>query len=304
MFGFRSDGVKVKKPEAIEKIIPHIMSKRSDAHNWCEVALRCETIDAWIDDVYKRTGVSFNYLSVIIAAMVRIYAERPKLNRFVMNGRIFQRNSLTSSITIKSSLRDDSPDLSMKIRYDGGESIFEIKQKIDDAVSGLLKKQTNNSTTKTAGILTSVPNFLIKAAVGLIKFLDKHGMLPKAILNVSPFHTSFYITNLKSIKGEWIYHHIYDFGTTGLFISMGKEKQEAVVENGELAVGKVMRCGITMDERYCDGFYFIKSLKKLREYIANPSLLEKPLVIEPIESKKERKLRLKSQKKALKTAKK
>lgn len=302
MFGLRSDGVKVKDAEAIEKIIPHIMSKRSDAHNWCEVAMRCETVDNWINDVYERTGVSFNYLSVVIAGLVRLYATRPKLNRFVMNGRIFQRNAIYVSITIKASLRDDAPDLSLKVRFTGQESIFDVKEKVDNAINTMLKQQTNNKTTNTANALTRVPNCLIKFGVGLIKFLDKHGMLPKKIMDASPFHTSFYITNLKSIKGEWIYHHLYDFGTTGLFVGMGKEKLEPVVDDGKLAVGKVMRLGITMDERYCDGFYFIKTLKLWREFMADPKLLEAPLDIEPVESKKERKKRLKAEKKQKKAA--
>lgn len=303
MFGLRSDGRKVRDAEAIEKIIPHIMKTRSDAHNWCEVDTRCESVDNWINDVYERTGVSFNYLSVVIASLLRVYALRPKLNRFVMNGRIFQRNGLFVSITIKASLRDEAPDLTLKIRFTGKESIFEIKEKIDSAISDMLRKQANNKTTKTASKLTCVPNCLIKFAMWMIKFLDKHGMLPASLINVSPFHTSFYITNLKSIKGEWIYHHIYDFGTTGLFLSMGKEKLEPVVENGELAIGKVMRLGVTMDERYCDGFYFVKSLKMWREFMADPRLLETELDIEPFESKKERKKRLKKERKESKKTK-
>lgn len=293
MFGLRPDGKKIKCGDAIEKIIPHLMSERNDAHNWCEVAMRCEPIDNYIKDAHARTGISFNYMHVVIASLLRVYTLRRRLNRFVMNGRIFQRNALYVSITIKASLRDDAPDLSMKIRFTGCEDIFEIKQKIDDAISSLLKKQTNNKTNKVAGFLTSMPNGLVKFAVGLVKFLDKHGMIPRAILDASPFHTSFYITNLKSIKGEWIYHHCYNFGTTGLFISMGKEKDEAVVENGEVSVGKVMRLGVTMDERYCDGFYFIKSLKMWREYMADPQKLEEKPNVEPIESKKEKKKRLK-----------
>ncbi len=293
MFGLRPDGKKIKCGDAIEKIIPHLMSERNDAHNWCEVAMRCEPIDDYIKDAHARTGVSFNYMHVVIASLLRVYTLRRRLNRFVMNGRIFQRNALYVSITIKASLRDDAPDLSMKIRFTGCEDIFEIKQKIDDAISSLLKKQTNNKTNKVAGFLTSMPNGLVKFAVGLVKFLDKHGMIPRAILDASPFHTSFYITNLKSIKGEWIYHHCYNFGTTGLFISMGKEKDEAVAENGEIKVGKVMRLGVTMDERYCDGFYFIKSLKMWREYMGDPRKLEEKPNVEPIESKKEKKKRLK-----------
>ena len=147
-----------------------------------------------------------------------------------------------------------------------------------------------------------IPTFLMGAGVGLLRLLDRYGLLPKKLIdNVSPFHTSFYLTNLKSIKGDWIFHHLYNFGTTGMFVSMGKEKLEACVnEDEKLEVGKVMTLGITTDERYCDGFYYLKSMRLWKSLLADPSPLEERLDIEPIESPKERKQRLKKEAKAKK----
>ena len=121
-----------------------------------------------------------------------------------------------------------------------------------------------------------MPNWLIKLGVGFLKRLDKHGMLPKSLIKVSPFHTSCFVTNLKSIKTDYIYHHLYDFGTTGLFISMGKEQLEPVVdENGDITVGKIMKMGIVTDERICDGFYYASSFRKFKDIMENPyDLLE------------------------------
>ena len=55
--------------------------------------------------------------------------------------------------------------------------------------------------------------------------------------------------------------------------------------------------GITADERYCDGFYFVQTLRAWRKYMGDPSLLEERLDIEPFESPKERKKRLKEEQK-------
>ena len=112
--------------------------------------------------------------------------------------------------------------------------------------------------------------------MGLVRWADNRGMLPKSLINASPFHTSVFVTNLKSIKTDAIIHHLYNFGTTTLFVAMGKEKEVPVVENGKLAVGKVMNLGINMDERGCDGFYFARSLKVWNDMFQNPSVLEKP----------------------------
>lgn len=296
MFGFRADGTLVKDIDPIEKIVPYIMFDRNDACNLANAEIVCDDIDKWIKKEYEEHGLEFNYMHIIMAAGIRIFALRQKLNRFVVNGRIYQRNALQISLTIKENLRDDSPDISIKMRFTGQENIYEVKEIIDRNIKEALQASAQeHGTTKVAKFLTHVPAGLIKFGVGLVKALDRGGMLPKSILDVSPFHTSFYVTNLKSIKGDAIYHHLYNFGTTGVFIAMGKESMKPVIEkNGDIVTKKVMKLGFTVDERFCDGFYFVKTLRTLKRIIANPAVLEQRLDIEPIESKKERKQRLKA----------
>ena len=298
MFGFRADGTKVKVEDPIEAIIPHIMNMRIDAQNFNTEPIRVENMDKWIKEKREKEGISFNYMHVVVAGAIRTYALRQKLNRFVVGGRLYQRNGLYMSISTKLSLDDNGPELTTKIRFTGQENIYEIKEKIDNAIDASAKAGSNNGSTKVARFFSRMPNFLFSLGVKFVKLLDRWGMIPKSILEVSPFHTSFYITNLKSIKGDYIFHHLYNFGTVGMFVSIGKEKYAPCVNiDQELEVGKVMNLGITTEERYCDGFYFLKSLRMWKDYLQQPEKLEERLDIEPIESKKERKKRLKQIKK-------
>lgn len=303
MFGFRSDGVLVKGMDPIDQMIPQIMRTRNDAMNFNTEPIRVENMDEWIKQKHENEGVSFNYLHVVVAGAVRTYALRQKLNRFVVNGRTYQRNGLYMAITTKVALNDDSPELTTKIRFTGRESIYEVKEKIDKALKESLEADRNNGSTKTATKITRIPNFLMGLGVGFLKLIDRYGLAPKSLIDVSPFHTSFYVTHLKSIKGDYVFHHLYNFGTTGMFVSIGKEKYAPCVNlNQELEVGKVMNLGITTDERYCDGFYFMKSFRMWKDYLQHPEKLEEILDIPPIESKKETKKRLKQEKKAQKKA--
>ena len=185
---------------------------------------------------------------------------------------------------------------------------YEIKDKIDNAIKETSKVAETNGTDKLAHLLTITPNFLIKFLVGTLKFLDKHGLLVNGIIKLSPFHTSCFITNLKSIKGPSIHHHLYDFGTTGLFFAMGKEGQKPVVRNDEIVIGKIMPVDIVTDERFCDGFYFVNSMKFLKRLYDDPSLMtenleELPIDTEVVKShklKKEEKKRKKKEAKELK----
>ena len=291
MFGFRSDGVRVKDIDSEAMLVPYLMKTRNDAMNYNIMEVRCEALDAWIREKREKENETFSYMDILLASAVRTYALRQKLNRFCIGNKIYQRNGLYVSFTAKRGLNDDAPDATMKMRFTGKENIYQVRDILNKAIKDSISSA--NSTEKTANIFKVIPSFLVNIGVGLFKFMDKIGIMPKKIIEVSPFHTSFYFTNLKSLRGEWIFHHIYNFGTTGLFFSIGKEKLQPVVDDEELKVGKVLTMGITTEERYCDGFYFVKSMRVWSNLLKNISELEKELDIEPIESKKERKKRFK-----------
>ena len=119
-----------------------------------------------------------------------------------------------------------------------------------------------------------MPDWLFKFVVNTLMFLDKHGMMPKAIVELSPFHTSAYLTNLGSLGIEPIYHHIYNFGTVGIFLAMGKKKKTYIYEDDNIVQEKAICLKWVADERICDGFYYASALKSFYRYLKKPELLE------------------------------
>ncbi|MBQ8794443.1 MAG: 2-oxo acid dehydrogenase subunit E2, partial [Clostridia bacterium] len=113
-------------------------------------------------------------------------------------------------------------------------------------------------------------------AVKLFKWMDKHGWLPKSVIDMSPFHMSLGLTNLASIRTNHIYHHCYEFGTTSVFFAMGNTREVAKRKGGEIVFEKCMPIGVTMDERIASGGYFAMAFRTMRKYLSNPELLETP----------------------------
>lgn len=272
MFGLRADGKRLKRIDPIQKIVPYIMKRRFDAQNMSHFDCPCESFDVFIKSEREK-GVSIKYMDIIMAGLLRVIATYPRLNRFVINGRIFKRNEICISFVVKKGLSETASDSLVKLKFRGHESIYEVKEKIDKAIVENAKMEANNGTDKLARLLTLTPNFLIKLVMEAIRFFDKHGLLPKVLLDLSPFHTSCFVTNLKSIKGPSILHHLYDFGTTGIFLSMGKESLVPVVNNGQMVVGKQMPIDFVLDERFCDGYYFVHALNYLKKLYMNPEIL-------------------------------
>lgn len=273
----RSDGYLLKDLKPFEKIIPYVMEKRSDAQNFSKQIFPAESIDKYILEK-KQNGYNFSYMHVFIAAYVRVIAERPQLNRFVMNNQIYQRNKIYVSMAVKRSLRDDGEETTVKFEFTGKETIFEIAEIIDKDIAKALSYSEDNDTDKLAEIVMSMPGFVKKLLVRTLKAMDKYNLLPKSIIDASPFHTTMFFTYLKSIDTQYIYHHLYDFGTTGLFAALGKTVKLPIVENDQVVVKKCCEIGYTMDERICDGVYYARSFKLFEKYINNPRLLESELI--------------------------
>ena len=238
----------------------------------------CTPMDDYIKEKAEQ-GIELNYMHIIIAALVRLIAQRPQLNRFVMNGRIYTRPKIWVSFVVHPTLSDGSVGTTIKLCFEGTESIFEVAEKVTAAV----KKETTQRVGENGidkllrTLMKGIPGPLIKFVVNTLMWMDKHNIMPKAIVDLSPFHTSIFITNLKSLGINHVFHHVYNFGTTGLFFAMGKEKNIPVIERKEITMQKHMGFGFVSDERFCDGLYFAMSLRQLRKIMKNPACLEQPL---------------------------
>ncbi|MGN1095267.1 MAG: hypothetical protein ACI4QR_02645 [Eubacteriales bacterium] len=233
------------------------------------------------DDVHKyvmdmrRKGHKISHLSVVLSGLVRTVSEYNQLNRFVVNSKIYARNELTVAMVV---MRPGEGDPSMsKMRFDLYDTIFDINDKINKFIEENNKETSHNSSDELFAKLLSAPPFLIRGLMALIRGLDKRGWLPKAIVDVSPFHNSFVFTNLASIRTNYIYHHVYSFGTTSMIIAMGNNIDVPKAnKDGTVYLQKEIPFGIVMDERIATGSYYAKAFAKLQALLKNPAELELP----------------------------
>lgn len=277
MFGYRSDGKKIKDLPPIFKIMPCVMPERVDSQVYFKQDIALKSLDEYIDRKAEE-GIKISYMNIVYAAIVKIIGERPNLNRFAMNGSLYQRNKVYVSLVIKKSLTDDGTETPIKLDFDGSENIFEIKNKLDEAIEKNKEVSNMNGTDKLTLAFSFIPNGLIRVAFKFLMFLDKHGLMPKKIIEVSPFHTSVFLTNVGSLGIDSIYHHIYNFGTTSMFFSMGKKKKSYIYEDDEFRQEKCITLAFVGDERICDGYYYANALKQFNRYMKKPEMLEENII--------------------------
>ena len=267
----RADGKRLRHTDPMYRVAAHIMDTRVDSINMTTIDIPYEPIQEYINKKRKE-GIRISHMALVIAAYIRTMAEFPELNRFVVNKKIYTRNEVAVGMVVLKSLEDHNGTMS-KMYFDKANTVFEVNDIINKYVEENRDVPENNSTEKLIKILLSIPG-LLTVGVKVFKFMDRYGLLPKAIINASPFHMSMGITNLASIRTNHIYHHCYEFGTTSVFMAMGNLREVAKRKGDEIIFVRSLPIGVTMDERICSGSYFASAFKALKKYLANPELLE------------------------------
>ena len=269
---YRADGYRIRTNDAMYELVPYIMPYRYDASNSVTVDIDLDLMQDYIRKCRKK-GINMSHMSIIIAGALRIASQNPFLNRFVMNRKIYARNHFcVSFVTLQPGKTSDTVN---KLYFNLDDDILTVNRKVQEAIERTQQPTSQNALDKLMASLVRIP-FLVGAVVGVLKFIDKYFTLPFSIINISPFHTSLFITNLASIRTNAIYHHLYEFGTTGIFISMGQPERR-IEKNGEtVEEKKIMPLGIVTDERIANGHYYGRCFRELNRYYKNPELLEVP----------------------------
>lgn len=276
-FGDRKDGYRLRHTQSVFAVMPHLMKRRSDAQVFFDEYIEIEELEKYVRNLRKEHNMPmFSLYHLIIAATVRMFVLRPRLNRFVMAGKIYARNSISSSMTVKRHLHQNGLEATIKPKFEKTDTLFDVYEKVNGALEREVRDESGeNSTDIAANILNRCPAWFVRLFVNFIIFMDHRNLLTNFINEISPFHTSFYITDVGSIGIDAIYHHIYDFGTTSVFIALGKKQFVPMVNaEGEIVSKKVVRVRLVLDERICDGQYYAESFRILRRILKKPQVLE------------------------------
>jgi len=274
--GDRYDGWRLRNVDPMFSIAPFILKSRVDSQVLFEIKVPIDKIELFIRS-HKEDIPDLSIMHVVMASLVRLMSQRPNLNRFVIWHKIFARNHVNFSIAIKRSMSDKGEETIIKPYFLPTDTIQDIVRKTNVELQNTLKDAQDNPTDNLSKIFGFLPDFLLRSVVFLLTCLDKIGVMPGVFNRASPFHASFFLTNLGSIGIESIYHHLYEFGTCSMFVAMGRKTKENEVENnGDITPNKSILLKFVLDERICDGFYYARSMRLLEKILSDPADLLNP----------------------------
>jgi pyruvate/2-oxoglutarate dehydrogenase complex dihydrolipoamide acyltransferase (E2) component len=273
----RPDGKHLKKLAPYNRIIPFVMPKRVDSTVHYSEKVNIDEALKVLRDMNKEHGLNAGIMDLVIAALVRVISQKPKINRFIFGKKIYARNEISSSVAIKKVMNEDAETTELKVKYEPTDTLLDVATKLRTGIDANKGLSTSNDQDGFTKILNFMPDFLITFIIWLIKVFDRMRILPKPIRELSPFHASFFVTNLGSLRINGVYHHLYELGTVSWFIGIGRKIKEFEVNNkGEKVTKRFIELKCVFDERISDGYYSANALRQIIRLIQDPQDLLTP----------------------------
>lgn len=274
--GDRNDGWRVRKIDPFFRMIPYFLRTRTDSQNLYEERVPIAQIEEFIK-AHRDEMPGLSIMHVVMAAIVRLYSQRPYLNRFVVWNKIFARNNMSIALTIKRSMTDEGEETLIKPYFQLNDTLYDVVRRVNDELQATQQVGAENTADTISRIFSKMPDWLLRFVVWMLIWLDKVGLIPRVLNEVSPWHSSVFLTNIGSIGVESIYHHLYEFGTCSMFVAMGKKtRRHHIGRDGEVEANKSILLKFVMDERVCDGYYYALSMRMLNKILTSPEQLLTP----------------------------
>lgn len=274
-WGDRRDGTLLRDIDAMHYVMPLMYPNRCDNEAFMTMRINLEKTEEYLRKrAQKHPGEKMAIFQVVIAATLKTIWLRPHMNRFIANKNMYQRNEVTAAFTVKKTFSDEGDETLARVVAEEGDTLETLNRKIIEQIE--FCKTSTDASTDAINVIKKLPG---KQLIGVIaRFLDRHGWMPKSVIATDPYQCSVVLSNLGSIGLNVGYHHLMNWGTTSIFIVIGKKRKTPHYDaEGNRTMRKELCISATIDERISDGFYYARTLKLMKKLVENPELLELPI---------------------------
>lgn len=280
-FGDRVDGKKVRDIDGLHNILIDLKPRRCDSDVYINQKIDVSKLVKFVEK-HKNDGKNkLTYFHAFSTAFAKVFYEKPLLNRFICNRTTYVRNDVILAFVAKIAFDEKSEEVMINIKCDKDDNIYSLRDKISKKVNKIRNSKSGDKKDNTNNIVDIVgrmPKLFRVPIVGMYKWLDKRGMLPKSMLEDNIYYSSVILSNLGNLKIGSIYHNLTNFGTSSIIVTIGEiHKDKMIDKNGKEYITDVCDFGINCDERISDGYYFATAVRLFAEILENPELLEEAL---------------------------
>ena len=253
------------------------MPKRTEAEVSMTEQFDVTDLVKYMAERNEKEGTNLKILHAICTAVARTIYHRPKLNYFISGRTYYERPDITLSFVVKQKFEDEAEETLMFLKVEPDMNFDSISKLIIGDVKKVRKEKTND-LDKLMDFFGSLPRPFLEAFFATLRRLEYHGIMPKALTAGDPNYSSVLLSNLGSIRSDSCYHHLSNYGTCSVMITIGVlHKEQKLMEDGTWQPRDVINCTFTIDERLADGFYYAKSLRIAKYMLEHPEVMNEPI---------------------------
>lgn len=277
MFSKRSDGTRIKNLDGFHSIVPYVMPKRTEAEVSSHETFDVTDLCAYMKRRNSSEGINIKLFHAFCTAIARTIYNRPQMNIFISGRRFWQRKDVVLSFVAKRTFEDSSEEVLMCMKAEPEMTLDSISSLILGDVETVRKSKAND-VGNLMNFIGKLPRFVLRIIFGFINILEYYGIMPVSLMKGDPNYSTVLLSNLGSIGAGAPYHHLSNYGTCSIMVTIGtirKEIEETV--DGIRREREKLDVTFTLDERIADGFYFAKSLRITKFLLEHPDYLAQPV---------------------------
>ena len=273
----RFDGVYLKDIDAMHYIVPFMFPDRCDNEAFFSLKIDLTELNAFLEQKNAdNPAYRYNMFQCIIAAVLKTIVLRSRLSVFIHNRKMYRHKEVSAAFTVKQEFSDDGGEVLAFIHAKPEWTLEDLHNEIHRQLLLLKDKNYSDESTSVMEKLQKMPEFLSRSLVKTICWLERKGKILPALVETDPYHSTINFANLGSIGLPSGYHHLTNWGTTSIFMVIGKACRMPFYENDNAVFKEGVELNVTIDERIADGYYFSVSMKMLEYFLQHPYLLDQP----------------------------
>ena len=275
--GDRFDARWLRDIDSMHAFMPYTHPNRTDNEAFLSLTIDLTALNEYLAAKNAENPAHrYTLFHVIVAAIARTIAMRPKMNRFMKGFRTYQRDKVTMSFVVKKQFSDEAHEALAFLEFLPEDTMDDVHERSMDEIHACRGDAPDNSTA-TMDKLTKFPRWVLRIVMKILNFLDFHGWVPRSIIKTDPYHATVFLSNLGSIGLKAGYHHLANWATNSIFVTLGEKRKRTFYDDaGQAYSSEVLDIGITLDERIADGYYYSGTIKLIEQLLQMPELLDKP----------------------------
>jgi len=264
----RPDGEQLTRIHPYRRMLAFVMPRRNESVVYYDDYVMAEELLSFIERCREKFHVDVTHC-LVAAARLGLEAV-PSMNRFVAGQRLYQRNHVAITFSMKRKKMDRRAKLAaVKLRIPKEWSFEDLCREINARIR-VERSDVETYSDKELGVFFKLPRVLVRWAMTSVRWADYHNLVPASFIENDGFFTSVFIANLGSLGMDPGYHHLYEYGTCPLFMMVGRIRERPWVVDGKVEIRKVLHIRYSYDERIDDGLTSKDGIEWVRKGLESP----------------------------------